>query len=206
MASMTSRAPLAPAPGHTERETLARPPEPRADDDLLECVRRGQAGGLEALYDRHHQVAMGVALRLLRDPQVAEDAVQDAFLAVWRRAGSYRVERGHVRNWLLSVVHHRCIDQLRKKHLAQPPAALDETQPDEAHSDVLEQVLTNIRQARVHAALAALPAEQRRALELAYLGGLSCQQIADHTSAPLGTVKGRLRLGLQRLRTLLDRE
>jgi RNA polymerase sigma-70 factor (ECF subfamily) len=178
------------------------------DEVLLERVRRRDAAALGALYDRHHQVALAVALRLLRDPQLAEDAVQDAYLALWRGAATYRGERGTVRSWLLSIVHHRCVDHLRQlgRQRGGAPVALEATMVDTTAPDVPEQALGNIRQDRVRQALLALPDEQRQAVQLAYFGGLSCQQIAERTQVPLGTVKGRMRLALQKLRRLLRTE
>ena len=184
--------------------------EPGAPDDgLLDRVRERDAAALEALYDRHHRVALSVALRLVRNQQVAEDVVQDAFLAVWRQAGTFAGQRGSVRNWLLSIVHHRAVDWLRRREVAQPPVALDvvqETMGDLADTrggEVWEDAARSIERQQVRTALGGLPPEQRQTVELAYFGGLTCQQIGERLGVPLGTVKGRMRLALQKLRVLL---
>lgn len=179
------------------------PARESTDEALLRGLGGWDTGALEALYDRHHQLALGLARRLMRNRELAEDVVQEAFLAVWRQAGTYRPERGSVRNWLLSIVHHRAVDRLRRDVT---PAALEESLPDTEHAEVWEQAAKHILCEHVRAALLELPAEQRRTLELAYFGGLSCQQIADRLGVPLGTVKGRMRLALQKLRVLLQTE
>ncbi len=178
-----------------------------SDATLLRLIGMREGAALEALYDRHHRVAMGLAMRLLQNRQEAEDVVQEAFLTVWRRASTYHEERGSVRNWLLSIVHHGAVSQLRQHRPVQWPEAWGEPPlepPDEAETDVLDQAMRRIEAQRVRAALLALPTEQRETLVLAYFGGLSCQQIAERTGVPLGTVKGRLRLALQKLRLTLQ--
>lgn len=180
-----------------------------SDVALLRLIGARDGAALEALYDRHHRVAMGLAVRLLRNRQEAEDVVQEAFLTVWRQAATYRAERGSVRNWLLSIVHHGAVSQLRQHRQVQRPTTMDKPTPelpDETEADVLGQAVRHMEAERVRAALLALPAEQREALRLAYFSGLTCQQIADHVRVPLGTVKGRLRLALQKLRRSLQAE
>ncbi len=176
-----------------------------SDVALLRLIGTRDGAALEALYDRHHRVAMGLAMRLLQNRQEAEDVVQEAFLAVWRRASTYREERGSVRNWLLTIVHHRAVSQLRQHRPLQRPVTVDELlgSPDETEADMLDQAVRHMEAQRVRAALLALPIEQREALLLAYVGGLSCQQIAERSRVPLGTVKGRLRLALHKLRLSL---
>lgn len=175
----------------------------QSDAVLLEGVRARDTAALATLYDRHHRVALAVAFRLLRDQQLAEDVVQDAFLAVWRRGSTYQTGRGTVRNWLLSIVHHRAIDRLRRRDLAQPPAPLEDPQMEAGGLEVWEEASQNMERERVHEALQSLPNEQRQTVELAYFAGLSCQAIAEKMSLPLGTVKGRMRLALQKLRRQL---
>jgi RNA polymerase sigma-70 factor (ECF subfamily) len=179
-----------------------------SDEALLDAVRSRDAAALEQLYDRHSQLAMGLAMRLLHNRQLAEDVVQEAFLAVWRQAGTYRPDRGTVRNWILSIVHHRAIGCLRRRELVSPPASLDDPQlgrvlPDERQLDVPDLAFQRAEQERVRQALLALPEEQRQALTLAYYEGLTCHDIATRLSIPVGTVKGRMRLALQKLRRLL---
>ncbi len=184
---------------------------PAADDgapdaELLERVRQRDTGALAILYDRHHRLALGLARRLLRNQQLAEDVVQDAFLALWRHGGRYDLQRGSVRNWLLSIVHHRAVDYLRRQKGVQPEANPEDHLVGAAEPELWEQAAARIERDRVRAALRRLPAEQRQTIELAYFAGLTCQQIADQTGAPLGTVKGRMRLALQKLRALLEPE
>ena len=184
---------------------VAPVPEARivSDAELLRGVGQHDSHALEALYDRHHQVAFGLALRVLRSQHLAEDVVQEAFLAVWRQGATYHAGRGTVRNWLLSIVHHRAVDYLRRRHVAQPPTALDETMPDTERPEVWEQAARNVEWDGVRAAIVALPPAQRRTIELAYFSGLTCQEVATRMHVPVGTVKGRTRLALQKLRLLL---
>lgn len=195
---------LNPRSGAAPSAAAAAPASPSADEALLEGLRQGEAAAVEALYDRYHSVALGLALRVVRNYELAEDVVQEAFLAVWRQAASYRAERGTVRTWLLSIVHHRAVDRLRRRDV--PAAALEEPLPDTGQPELWEQAASAIQSEHVRAALRALPAEQRSTVVLAYFDGLSCQQIADRLRLPLGTVKGRMRLALQKLRVLLQSE
>jgi RNA polymerase sigma-70 factor (ECF subfamily) len=173
-----------------------------ADEDLLTLVERGDADAFEVVYDRHSRVAFSLAFRLLGDRQAAEDLVQDAFLSVWRGAGGYSPSRGSVRNWLLSILHNRGVDRLRTLGaMSRRQDALEQVElrrPDEPDAAALgiERVLAGtIRQE-----LGALPTEQHEVLKLAYYGGFTHHEIAEMLSLPLGTVKSRMRLGLERLR------
>lgn len=173
-----------------------------ADEDLLTLVERGDADAFEVVYDRHSRVAFSLAFRLLGDRQAAEDLVQDAFLSVWRGAGGYSPSRGSVRNWLLSILHNRGVDRLRTLGaMARRQDALEQVElrrPDEPDAAALgiERVLAGtIRQE-----LGSLPSEQHEVLRLAYYGGFTHHEIAEMLSLPLGTVKSRMRLGLERLR------
>lgn len=157
-------------------------------------------GALEALYDRHHRLALGLAFRVLGDRESAEEVVQETFLSVWRQAGTYRTERGRAREWLLSIARHRAIDRARRALAPGQVAELDEAMVDQRIPEVWEQVDQQERRDRVVSALAELPAEQRAAIELAYFGGLTHQEIAARIGVPLGTVKGRMRLAMEKLR------
>lgn len=177
----------------------------RSDEELLVLLGRDDLLALEALYDRYHRLTLALAYRVLGDREAAEDIVQETFLAVWRRASSYNHERGRVREWLLSVARHRAIDRLRGTSNPGSTLELDETLADERSPEVWEQVDTNLRRDRIRQALETLPGEQREVIELAYYGGLTHQEISERTGAPLGTVKGRLRLVMEKLRlTLAD--
>ena len=174
------------------------------DDQLIAAVARGDHPALLALYDRHGRVAYGLAYRILGEAGAAEEAVQDAYVRVWRRASTFDPSRGGVRAWLLTIVHHCAIDLLRRRAGAPPIAAgLDEVAERQAAPDAWSDVVSRLERDRVRAAVAALPGEQRRAIELAYFDGLTHREIAEQDGVPLGTVKGRLRLGLRRLYRML---
>jgi RNA polymerase sigma-70 factor (ECF subfamily) len=149
-------------------------------------------------------MAYSIALRITTDPSLAEDVVQDAFLGVWRNASRYVEGRGSVKTWLLSIVHHRAIDAVRRRR---PTTALPEREdtppPSLTLPDIWTEVAGNLDRAEIAAAMATLTDVQREAIELAYWGGLTQQEIAARTAAPLGTVKSRVRLGLLGLRRAL---
>ena len=168
---------------------------------MLDRVASGELDALEELYDRYRALAYAVALRITGDTTAAEDAVQEAFLGVWRNAARYEEGRGSVKTWLLSIVHHRAVDTLRRRRAtielpdveAATPAAL--TVPD-----VWGEVAGRLDGEEVRVALSSLPSAQREAIELAYFDGLTQQEISTRTSTPLGTVKSRMRLALVSLR------
>jgi RNA polymerase sigma factor (sigma-70 family) len=173
----------------------------RSDEELLEAIAAGDDGALGALYDRFGRVAYGVALRILRDRALAEDAVQEAFLAVWRSADSYRRERAKPSTWILTLVHRRAVDLVRRegRRRGEP---LDEA-PEATDASVPEEAELRSRRAAVQAALRQLPADQRQALELAYYGGYTQSELAERLGVPLGTIKSRMFAGLTRLRELV---
>ncbi len=165
----------------------------------------GDAGAFAALYDRHSRAAYSLAHRMMGERQAAEDLVQEAFLEVWRAAGSYRAERGSVRTWILSIVHNRGIDQLRsiasrRRTQDRFEATSSVSQPSEAFAETWR----NSQREQVREALRVLPPEQLQVLELAYYSGYTHTEIADLLGLPLGTVKGRMRLGLQKIREYFD--
>lgn len=176
---------------------------------LLERIGSGDASALEQLYERYVRQCFGLALRMMGDAALSEEVVQEVFIKVWSQPGSYSAQKGKFASWLLSVVHHRCIDELRRS--SRTETALDDetagsllnTQPDPAPQPP-EQVWVREQQTAVRAALAQLPQNQRQVLELAYFRGLSHSQIALRLGQPLGTVKTRTRLGMQSLRLLLE--
>jgi RNA polymerase sigma-70 factor (ECF subfamily) len=179
-----------------------------ADEDLLTLVERGDADAFEVIYDRHSRVAFSLAFRLLGDRQSAEDLVQDAFLAVWRGASGYASTRGSVRTWLLSILHNRGVDRLRTLGaMSRRQEALEQVElrrpdePDAATLGIEQAVAGTVRQE-----LGSLPADQHEVLKLAYYGGFTHNEIAEMLSLPLGTVKSRMRLGLDRLRRGLGAE
>jgi RNA polymerase sigma-70 factor (ECF subfamily) len=173
------------------------------DEQLLERVGRGDAAALAALYDRYRSMAFALASRITSDAQLAEDVVQEAFLGVWRNAARYSASRASVRTWTLAIVHHRAIDALRRRR---PVSELPEGEappPSLVMPDVWQEVAGRLDRAAIGRALDSLSPAQREALELAYYGGLTQQEIASRTGTPLGTVKSRVRLALLALRELL---
>ncbi len=174
------------------------------DSDLIEAIRRRDPAALLALYDRYRGVTFALAYRVLDDGGTAEEVVQDAFLLVWHKAASFDPARGSVRAWLLTILHHRAIDARRRRAGRWQQDLQRETGNGIlAEPDVWGEMAVGMERDRVRAALAALPEEQRRAIELAYFDGLIHHEIASRTEAPLGTINGRLRLGLQQLRGML---
>ncbi len=175
-----------------------------ADEESISLVRRGDAEAFAVLYDRHSRPAYSLAYRMMGERQTAEDLVQEVFLKVWRGAGSYRAERGSVRTWILSIVHNRGIDQLRstasrRRMQEKVEASAPRSQPSEAFA----QSWRNSQREQVREALKTLPPEQLKILELAYFSGYTHVEIAGLLELPLGTVKGRMRLGLKKMRSLL---
>ena len=176
-----------------------------ADSELAVAIAAGSQDALAQLYDRYAGLAYGLALRVLGDPGRAEDAVQEAFLNVWNRAAAFDPERGSLRSWLLTAVRNRSIDYLRgrgaherREQDLEPVAAIAG-----ARSDPWHEVSLKLERDAVREALSSLPPEQRQAVQLAYFGGYSQTEIADMTRVPLGTVKGRLRLALEKLSSYL---
>ena len=172
------------------------------DDQLIVSMARGAEDALAELYDRFGGVAYGVALRILRDPALAQDAVQDAFLAAWRTAAAFDPARGNASTWLLTLVHRRAVDLVRREERRRADV-LDESAPVASGDSTDEAAEVRAQRRAVQAALAQLPADQREALELAYYGGLSQSQLAERLGIPLGTVKSRMFTALATLRDLL---
>lgn len=176
-----------------------------SDEALLALVARGDEQALGELYDRVGRVAYGLAYRIVRDDRLAEDAVQEGFLAVWRTAASYSAERAKASTWILTLVHRRAVDVVRReeRRRAEP---LEDSDRDTAGStgSAEEAAWLRFERDRVQAALKRLPDAQREALELAYYGGYSQAELAERLGLPLGTIKSRMFAGLARLRELLD--
>lgn len=183
----------------------AMPQADSSDEGLMARIAAGGQDGLEQLHARYRAYAFAIALRVVGDPGRAEDVVQDAFLSVWRRADSYATGRGSVRTWLGSIVRNRAIDVVRatREHAVEDQDAVLLSLQDTAPA-VDEQVAAAIDGAETRRALGQLPDEQRQAIALAYFAGLSHSEIADRTGLPLGTVKSRVRLGIQRMRQSLS--
>jgi RNA polymerase sigma-70 factor, ECF subfamily len=176
------------------------------DDRMLDLLARAEPEGVEMLYDRYAGLAYTLAFRVLNDAGAAEDVVQEAFLSIWRRASTYRSDRGSLRTWVCSIVHHRALDRLRgRSGRARADVALEHA-PVEATSvsDTWDRVAVELERDEVRAALGDLTVEQRETIELAYFGGYSQTEISDLMKVPLGTVKGRTRLALRKLRGILE--
>jgi RNA polymerase sigma-70 factor (ECF subfamily) len=176
-----------------------------ADEELIAPVVEGDAGAFAVLYERHARAAYSLAYRMMGEKQAAEDLVQDALLKVWRGAGSYRTERGSVRTWILSIVHNRGIDQLRSlASRRRTQGKVEASAPASQSSEAFAEAWRNTRRDQVREALGTLPPEQLKILELAYFSGYTHAEIAGLLGLPLGTVKGRMRLGLKKIKDYFD--
>jgi RNA polymerase sigma-70 factor (ECF subfamily) len=172
-----------------------------SDEALVALIAHGEEIALAELYDRFGRIAYGLALRIVRDPGLAEDAVQEAFLTIWRSANRFRPERAKASTWILTLVHRRAVDVVRKEERRRTEPLEAGVQPaGEAVDDV---AWLRLQRERVQAALRTLPDQQREALELAYFGGFTQSELADRLGEPLGTIKSRMFAGLGRLRQLL---
>jgi len=176
-----------------------------ADEDLISLVEAADAEAFATLYDRHSRAAFSLAYRMMGERQASEDLAQDAFLKVWRSASSYRAERGSVRTWILSIVHNRGIDQIRsqasrRRRQEEMEASAPRSQPSEAFAETWR----NSQREQVREALGTLPPEQLKILELAYFSGYTHMEISNLLDLPLGTVKGRMRLGLKKIRDYFE--
>src|SRR4051795_8263869 len=195
-----------------------------ADEDLIPLMARGDARAFEAVYERHSGAAYSLAYRMVGTRAVAEDVTQEAFLNLWRSGAHYDRVRGSVRTWILGIVHHRAIDALRRASVHSRRRSDDETAAGrlggrprrrgrgeeeraggrgEAPARVEEDVPRRDEAAIVRNAMDVLPADQLKVIELAYFGGFTHVEIAEILEAPVGTVKGRMRLGLKKMREVL---
>jgi len=179
-----------------------------ADEELMGLVRDGEVQAFEVIFDRHASAAFSLAYRMCGRRAAAEDVVQDAFLSLWRSGSGYDPRRGSVRSWVLSVVHNRAVDAMRRvgskagrdvsdEGISERLAAAERTDAEVERRDDARQVRT---------ALDELPPDQRRVIELAYFGGFTHNQIAEMLDLPPGTVKGRMRLGLTKMRYVLSEQ
>jgi RNA polymerase sigma factor (sigma-70 family) len=203
---MTRTATVLALPGPRPTWSMRKQHAHLSDEALVALVARGDEDALGELYDRVGRVAYGLARKVLRDDRLAEDAVQEGFLAVWRTAAAFRPERAKASTWILTLVHRRAVDLVRREERrrtdpldegAAATVASPERPADEA-------AWLRFERERVQAALARLPDTQREALELAYYGGFSQTELAERLGVPLGTIKSRMFAGLARLRELLD--
>src|SRR3954464_12707252 len=176
-----------------------------ADEDLVPLMARGDARAFEAIYERHGGAAYSLAYRMVGARAAAEDVAQEAFLNLWRSGAHYDRARGSVRTWILGIVHHRAIDALRRTSAPQRRRSDDETAAERLESpDRVEEDVARADEAKiVRGAMHVLPADQLKVIELAYFGGFTHVEIAEMLGQPVGTVKGRMRLGLKKMREAL---
>jgi RNA polymerase sigma-70 factor (ECF subfamily) len=173
-----------------------------SDEALLSLVARSDEAALAELYDRFGGVAYGLALRILRDEALAQDAVQEAFLTAWRTADRFLAERARASTWVLTLVHRRAVDLVRREERRRGEPLESAPEPS-APQTVEEEAELGFRRRVVQEALRRLPPDQRQALELGYYGGLTQSELAERLDQPLGTIKSRMFTGLLRLRELL---
>ena len=191
-------------PGSQDRFAMRRHHAHLSDEALVALVARGDEDALAELYDRIGRIAYGLALRVLRDERHAEDAVQEAFLQVWRSAATFRAERAKASTWVLTLVHRRAVDLVRREERRQAEPLGEEAAGAVATERTEEAAWLRFERERIQSALKQLPDVQREALELAYYGGFSQSELAERLGVPLGTIKSRMFAGLARLRELLD--
>lgn len=195
--------------------SVERAPEEPLADDLTEArdrglvlrIERADEDAFRALFRRYSPSAMALARRVIRQPFLAEEIVQEAFLAVWRNPGGYDPRRGSVKSWLMGMVHHRAVDAVRReasqRRRAEDAQATEDVAVQDPAESVVDEVDLRDQRTAVRAALEGLPGEQRQVIELMYFGGLSQSVIAERLGLPLGTVKSRTLLGMRRLRAAL---
>lgn len=192
--------------GKTDSET--------PDETLVSRVARGDSSALEMLYDRYASRVLGISLKIVDDPALAEDILQETFWRVWQSAGTYQSHLGAFAGWLFRIARNLSIDAYRRRNVR--PQAVASTRPDEEDTlldetpdpgmDVAEQAQSLLSQQQIRKALASLPAVQRQVIELAYFYGMTRQEIAEATGEALGTIHTRARLALQKLRGELERD
>jgi RNA polymerase sigma factor (sigma-70 family) len=172
-----------------------------SDEALVALCARSEQTALAELYDRYGRPAYGLALRVLRDESLAEDAVQDAFMAVWKTASRFVPEKGKASTWILTLVHRRAVDVVRREQRRRADSLEGVAEQGGGAAD--EEAWLRLQRERVQSALRQLPDQQREALELAYYGGFTQSELAERLGQPLGTIKSRMFIGLTRLRELL---
>jgi RNA polymerase sigma-70 factor, ECF subfamily len=188
----------------TRRQTKLSPSRLRrlADEELMRLVADNDPDAFQVVLERHADAAFALACRIVRRRTLAEDALQEAFISLWRSGGSYDPARGSVRNWTLQIVHRRAIDALRRDSTLQARQVSDEGLHERLHAPERtdEQAVQREESQQLRGALDQLPEEQSQVIELAYFSGFTHTEISDILDLPAGTVKGRMRLGLQKLR------
>jgi RNA polymerase sigma-70 factor (ECF subfamily) len=180
-----------------------------SDADLIGRAAEGDARALEVLYDRYSRVVFSFGLRIVGDPQLAEELLQEVFFRAWQQGGSFRSNKGSFITWLLSITHNMAIDEVRKRR--RRPQKADSEDPEtvlaavpDSGPDVEDEVWLGALRDTIEGAMASLPPAQRQAIEMAYFRGLTQREIAEQLGEPLGTIKTRMRLGMQKLRDQLE--
>jgi RNA polymerase sigma-70 factor (ECF subfamily) len=191
--------------GHTKQYATL------SDEDLMECVASGDQQALAHLYERYARIIYGLAIKILTSTEHAEDVVQETFWRVWKRSSTFQAHSGQFAPWLFGIARNLCIDELRRRRV-RPVTASNGVEeqvllaiPD-THQDVAGLTWEAERRRLIVGALNDLPADQRQVIELAYFGGLSQREIADQLQSPLGTIKTRVRLALQKLKGILQHQ
>jgi RNA polymerase sigma-70 factor (ECF subfamily) len=183
-----------------------------SDEVLVIKVARGDTAALESLYDRHASVVLAIALRVVGERAAAEDVLQETFWRVWNSAATYQSQRGSFTSWLFRIARNLAIDLYRRRSVRpQTVENLDEDSPildnvPDPDADVVELTQSDLQNQQIHEALTSLPPEQKQVIELAYYYGMTRQEISEMTGEALGTIHTRARLGLQKLRVMLERE
>jgi RNA polymerase sigma-70 factor (ECF subfamily) len=176
------------------------------DEQLIHALKRGEQWAMSILYDRYARLVFSLAIKILQDRGAAEETVQDVFVKVWRRCKEYDTERGKFSSWLTGIAHNQAIDELRRRRV-RPAASEEETEEMNEVVDVapapLDITMQSLEHRRILDALCEIPLEQRKPIELAYFEGFTQQEISEKLSEPLGTIKTRMRLGMQKLKSLL---
>lgn len=175
------------------------------DETLIELIAKKQVEALGEIYDRYNRLVFSLALYMVGDQAAAEEITQDAFTRLWIQAETYRPEQAKVKTWLVTIARNRAIDELRRRKV-RPSATLLEEAWDVSVNNLEETVDGRAQSIRVRAALSKLPSEQRQVMLMAYFGGYSQTEISDELAMPLGTVKTRMRLAMQKLRQILIKE
>jgi RNA polymerase sigma-70 factor (ECF subfamily) len=197
---------------HTQTPAVSLPTEELKPEDttLIALIAQGQTEALDRLYDRYNRLVFSVALAVVAERAVAEEVTLDVFVQVWRRAGTYRPEQAKVRTWLIAITRHHAIDILRSQKSRPEANTLDwdeiSSPEGPAPHGLEESVQLSLQRAHIQAKMAELPADQREALVLAYFKGYTHSEIAKALGQPLGTIKTRIRLGMQKLKKLLEEE
>lgn len=193
----------------TSRADIQQPPPD--DITLLRKIAGGDVRALEALYDRYSAVVYSMVLRILRSPELAEEVTQEAFWRVWRRSSTFQSARGSVTGWIFGIAHNLAIDELRRQQARPTPVYDTDERPvlgelEDHRADVAGQAAFGEQATLIRKALAQIPRDQREVIELSYFGGLSQSEIAGQLQQPIGTVKTRARLALQKLRDILTKQ